>query len=49
MFLCDLTHIKKFLDCDMMNTIAAVLKMIVQNCIEKGFQSQAIRAQQLNN
>lgn len=31
-----------------MNTITTVLKMIVQNCIEKGVQAQTITLQ-LNN
>lgn len=48
MFLYDFTNMKKFLDRDSMNTIAAVLKTIVQNCIEKEVQSQAITLEHYN-
>lgn len=48
MFLYDFSNIKKFLDCDSINTIAAVLKTIFQNCIEKEVQSQVITLEHYN-
>lgn len=48
MYLYDFTNMKQFLGYDSMNTIAGFLKMIVQNCTEKGVQSQAITLEHYN-